>query len=463
MLFTIESEEISKLVEEKKSEFIYASDKIWEFAETRFQEYKSSELLCSILEKEGFNITKAVAGIDTAFVATFGSGKPKIGILGEYDALYNMSQKADTDVKEAIIKNGNGHGCGHNALGAGALAAVVAVKDYMLENNLKGTICYFGCPGEEGGSGKAYMAREKVFDDVDAAFTWHPADVTGVVEGSSLANIQAYVRFYGKSAHAAACPHLGRSALDAVELMNVGINYLREHVIEDARMHYAITNGGGLSPNVVQAFAEELILVRAPKMSQTKEIYERVKNIAKGAALMTDTKVEIIFDKAASNVVVNDTLSKVMYEKLLELEHIELTKEEKEFAEKIKNTIGGIEKTSSKFIVNSVKEYKFTEKAMPGSTDVGDVSFVVPTAQVHTSCWAIGTAGHSWQVVAQGKCGYMHKAMLLAGKAMALSALELFENAEIIAEAKAELKERLNGEKYVCPIPADIKPHLKVE
>nr|WP_242851566.1 amidohydrolase [Clostridium sp. DMHC 10] len=288
---------------------------MWEFAETRFQEYKSSELLCDVLQKEGFTITKAVANIDTAFVATFGSGKPKIGILGEFDALYNLSQKSDTDVKEAIIQNGNGHGCGHNALGAGALAAVVAVKDYMIKNNIKGTICYFGCPGEEGGSGKAYMAREKVFNDVDAAFTWHPADVTGVVEGSSLANIQAYVRFYGKSAHAAACPHLGRSALDAVELMNVGINYLREHVIEDARMHYALTNGGGLSPNVVQAFAEELLLVRAPKMSQTKEIYERVKNIAKGAALMTDTKVEIIFDKAASNVVVNDTLSKVMYEK----------------------------------------------------------------------------------------------------------------------------------------------------
>lgn len=418
--------------------------------------------MCSILEKEGFTITKAVAGIDTAFVATFGSGKPKIGILGEYDALYNMSQKADTDVKEAIVQNGSGHGCGHNALGAGALAAVVAVKDYMTKNNLKGTICYFGCPGEEGGSGKAYMAREKVFADVDAAFTWHPSDVTGVVEGSSLANIQAYVRFYGKSAHAAACPHLGRSALDAVELMNVGINYLREHVIEDARMHYALTSGGGLSPNVVQAFAEELLLVRAPKMSQTKEIYERVKNIAKGAALMTDTKVEIIFDKAASNIVVNDTLSKIMYEKLIELGQMKLSKEEEEFAKKIKNTIYDIEKTSDKFMMDSIKEYKFTEKASPGSTDVGDVSFVVPTAQIHTSCWALGTAGHSWQVVAQGKSGYIHKAMLLAGKVIALSALELFENDEIITKAKAELKERLNGEEYVCPIPADIKPHLKV-
>lgn len=401
--------------------------------------------------------------MDTAFVATFGNGKPKIGILGEYDALYNLSQKANIDEKQAVVENGNGHGCGHNALGVGALAAVVAVKDYMVKNNLKGTICYFGCPGEEGGSGKTYMVREKVFSDIDAAFTWHPSDVTGVVEGSTLANIQAYVRFYGKSAHAAACPHLGRSALDAVELMNVGINYLREHVIEDARMHYALTNGGGLSPNVVQAFAEELLLVRAPKMSQAKEIYERVKSIAKGAALMTGTKVEIIFDKAASNVIVNDTLNKVMYEKLLELEPIKLIKEEEEFAKKIKNTLGDEEKASGKFIVDSVKEYKFTEKAAPGSTDVGDVSFVVPTAQINTSCWASGTAGHSWQVVSQGKCSYLHKAMLLAGKAMALSALELFENDEIITKAKAELKERLNGEEYVCPIPADVKPHLKVE
>ncbi|MCD2345652.1 M20 family metallopeptidase [Clostridium guangxiense] len=436
---------------------------MWEFAETRFQEYKSSELLCDVLQKEGFTITKAVANIDTAFVATFGSGKPKIGILGEFDALYNLSQKSDTDVKEAIIQNGNGHGCGHNALGAGALAAVVAVKDYMIKNNIKGTICYFGCPGEEGGSGKAYMAREKVFNDVDAAFTWHPADVTGVVEGSSLANIQAYVRFYGKSAHAAACPHLGRSALDAVELMNVGINYLREHVIEDARMHYALTNGGGLSPNVVQAFAEELLLVRAPKMSQTKEIYERVKNIAKGAALMTDTKVEIIFDKAASNVVVNDTLSKVMYEKLLELGQIKLTKKEEEFAKKIKNTLSDEEKITDKVMMDSIKEYKFTEKAAPESTDVGDVSFVVPTAQINTSCWVLGTAGHSWQVVAQGKCGYLHNAMILAGKVMALSALELFENNEIIVKAKEELKERLNGEEYICPIPSYIKPHLTVK
>lgn len=419
--------------------------------------------MCSILEKEGFTITKAVADIDTAFVATFGSGKPKVGILGEYDALYNMSQKSDTDVKEEVVRNGSGHGCGHNALGAGALAAVVAVKDYMIKNNLKGTICYFGCPGEEGGSGKAYMAREKIFADVDAAFTWHPSDINGVVEGSSLANIQAYVRFYGKSAHAAACPHLGRSALDALELMNIGINYLREHVVDDARMHYAITNGGGLSPNVVQAFAEEILLVRAPKMSQTKEIYERVKNIAKGAALMTDTKVEIVFDKAASNIVVNDTLSRVMYEKFLELAQTKLTKEEEEFAKKIKNTIDDSEKISSSFIMDYIKEYKFTEKAMPGSTDVGDVSFVVPTAQINTACWAFGTAGHSWQVVAQGKCGYMHKAMLLAGKVMALSALELLKNGEIIAKAREELKERLNGEEYVCPIPENIKPHLKVK
>ncbi|KAA8673365.1 M20 family metallopeptidase [Clostridium sp. HV4-5-A1G] len=467
-------DEIIDIVEEKRNLFIDVSDRIWEFAENSFREFKSCQLLCNVLEKEGFTVHRNAAGIDTAFKAVYGSGSPVIGILGEYDALYNLSQGGKIATKEPIVENGNGHGCGHNALGAGSLAAAVAVKDYLKKHNMSGTICYFGCPAEEGGSGKTYMVREKVFDGVDAVFGWHPQSINTVLGSSMTANIEAYFRFYGVSSHAADCPHLGRSALDAVELMDIGVNYLREHVIQDARIHYAITNSGGSSPNVVQSYAEVLYLVRAPKVGQTKDIYERIKSIAGGAALMTGTRVKVIFDNALSNLIINSTLSKIMYEKMLEIGPVVPDEKDLKYAEAIRSTLTEEQKNyfpvslddklkdklRKKAIADFIIPYRESQNIIHASSDVSDVSWVVPTAQCFTACYAFGTPGHSWQVVAQVKAEFCHKSMLMAGKVMALSALELFEKPELIDKAKRELKERLHGEKYICPIPPNIKPSL---
>jgi len=467
-------QEVSSIIEEKKDLFIDANNKIWDFAEIRFQEKKSADLLCDILAEEEFDVQRAVGGMETAFIASYGSGKPKIAILGEYDALFNMNQEAGIAEKKVVCTGKNGHGCGHNALGAGSLAAAVGVKDYMKKNNIKGTICYYGCPAEEGGSGKTFMVKQGLFDDVDLAFSWHPDSINEITSMSSLADIEVYFKFYGKSAHAAACPHLGRSALDAIELMNIGVNYLREHVIPEARMHYAMTNGGGLSPNVVQANAEVLYLLRAPKFSQVKEIYDRVVNIAKGAALMTDTKFEIVFDCADSNLIPNDTLGKVMYKYLEKLGPVEVDENDIKFAEELRKTLSEEEKNSSlkdlskelkekameSPIANFVKPFESSNETAPGTTDVADVSWVVPTSQCTTSTWMLGTPGHSWQAVSQGKSPLCHKGMLLAGKVMALSAIEAFENPSIVDEAKAELKDRLDGEEYISPIPDGAKPKL---
>ncbi|KOF55750.1 amidohydrolase [Clostridium sp. DMHC 10] len=468
-------EKISSIIEEKRNLFIEANDKIWDFAEIRFKEKKSADLLCDILGKEDFDVKKSVGGMETAFIASYGSGKPKIAILGEYDALFNMNQEAGIAKKKIVCAGKNGHGCGHNALGAGALAAVVGVKDYMKKNNIEGTICYYGCPAEEGGSGKTFMVKEGFFNDVDLALTWHPDSLNAITSTSSLADIEVYFKFYGKSAHAAACPHLGRSALDAIELMNIGVNYLREHVIPEARMHYAMTNGGGLSPNVVQANAEVLYLLRAPKFSQVKEIYDRVVNIAKGAALMTDTKFEIIFDCADSNLIPNDTLGKVMYKYLEKLGPVKVDENDIKFAEELRSTLSEEEKVSDlkdlskelrekakqSPVANFVKPFESSNETMPGTTDVADVSWVVPTAQCNTSTWMLGTPGHSWQAVAQGKSALCHKGLLLAGKVIALSAIEAFENKSLIDEAKTELKERLDGEEYISPIPDGAKPKIE--
>lgn len=473
------NEKILSTVESKKDIFIEVSDKIWDYAEMRFEEYKSSELLCSVLEEEGFKVKKGIAGMDTAFIASFGEGSPVIGILGEYDALSSLSQKPNTAVKEALDEGGNGHGCGHHALGAGSLAAVVAVKEYLKENNLKGTIRYYGCPAEEGGSGKVYMVREKAFEDVDIALTWHPSVINAVNNFTTLANMQAYFKFHGVSSHAAISPHLGRSALDAVELMNVGVNYLREHIIPEARVHYAITNSGGISPNVVQSSADVVYLVRAPKLNQVREIYNRVLNIAKGAALMTETTLEVVFDKACSNIITNSTLEKLMHDKFMELEPVKITEEDVKFAKEIRNTLNDNDKKahfkliagaygekgrsvvadlSNSDIADVILPYVKSSLSTIGSTDVGDISWIVPTAQIVTACYALGTPEHSWQKVSQGKSNLCHNGMLQAGKVLALTAVELYNNPELIEKAKLELKEKLAGEKYVCPIPPEVKP-----
>jgi len=473
----LDKKKVIDYIAQKSDVFCDLSDKIWESAETAFEEFESAKVLCEALEESGFKVEKGIAGIETAFSGTFGSGKPVIGILGEFDALSGLNQRAGICEQEAIVAGANGHGCGHNMLGAGSLAAAVGIKKYLEESGKSGTVIYFGAPGEEGGSGKAFMAREGVFDILDAAICWHPDSMNWVWAGSSLANYQVKYKFKGLSAHAAANPHHGRSALDAVELMNIGVQFLREHIIQEARIHYAIINSGGFSPNVVQANAEVLYLIRSPKTPQVEEIYKRVNKIAAGAAQMTETEVEIDFIKACSNLVPNTVLERVLYDNFKDMDLPKYTDDEMVFIKDMAKTMNpdavalkkklshGTEEEKANFtskleddILDFVMPYFPNDDAIPGSTDVGDVSWICPTAQIGTATWTNGTPGHSWQIVSQGKSAQAHKGTILAGQVMACAAIDLYENPEIIEKAKAELNERLEGGKYICPIPKGLKP-----
>lgn len=470
---------IDSLIEEKSKEITMLSDQIWETPETRFQEYQSAKILSDFLEESGFSVERGVGGIATAFTATFGQDKPVIGVLGEFDALSGLSQKEASDVREAIEENGNGHGCGHNLLGTAGIAAVIALKQLIEEKKITGSIKYFGCPGEEGGSGKTYMVREGVFNDIDVALTWHPNSYSGVFSFSSLANYQVYFSFEGKASHAANSPHLGRSALDAVELMNVGVNYLREHIISEAKVHYAVTNTGGSSPNVVQSDAEVLYLIRAPHIKEVEDIYQRIINIAEGAAMMTETKVTVRFDKACSNYIPNDTLNIVLRDKLEAFGLPNYDDKELTYARKMASTIT-IEEVDSAILdaeklsnyqitdefytpdypfFNEVVPYAKTREVMQGSTDVGDVSWIVPTAQFFTTCFVAGTPLHTWQLVSQGKTSLAHKGLLYAGKVLAASAVEIFENPELIEKAKKELV-RQTKNAYRNPLPEGLQPSI---
>lgn len=454
------------------------NEKIWDYSELKFCENKSSNEMISLLENEGFQVEKEFANLPTAYIGTFGSGRPVVGILAEYDALSGLSQEADIFVKKPREGVSCGHGCGHNLLGTAAIGAALKVRDFLKETENTGTVKIIGCPGEEGGSGKTFMAREGVFDILDAAITWHPFNVNGVLTGSFLANCQVYFRFKGKSSHAAASPHLGRSALDAVELLNIGVNFLREHIEDSDRIHYAITNTGGISPNVVQANAEVLYLIRSTNTEKVSKLYERVVKIAQGAALMTETELEIEFNKACSNSISNSVIEKVLYESFIKTGVPEYTVEEREYAKKFSETITENDISSElvlkfapnpkeiykKLLSNPICEfitpYKHGEMIISGSSDVGDVSRVVPTAQIMAACYTVGTPGHSWQTVAQGKSSIAIKGMLLAANVMASGVIKLIENKEIIQAAKAEFEETTGGQKYICPIPNEVKPKI---
>lgn len=466
---------IEKYLEENKAYFQEVSEFIYTHPETRFEEYDSSSYLATECEKQGFIVERNVADIETAFTAIYGSGAPVIAFLGEFDALSGLSQKpnettyqpSDTDV---------GHGCGHNLLGTGAFAAACAMKSYMEANDLPGTVKFFGCPGEEGGSGKTFMVRDGAFDKVDAALTWHPSPSNSIMSLSSLANYQVFFRFKGVASHAANSPHLGRSALDAVELMNVGVNYLREHVIQEARIHYAVTNTGGISPNVVQSNAEILYLVRAPLVSQVDSIFQRVCKIAEGAALMTETELSIEFDKACSSFIPNRNLEKVLYNNLVEVGVESPTADEKKFAKDIWSTfteaeqeyyidpmrgfgyIGDGSEFSGKYLSDSISPYYESQGILSGSTDVSDVSWVVPTAQLTASTSTLGTSLHTWQMTAQGLSSYAHKGMLRAAGSMALTGIELITSEEKLNKAKEEFNEFRQKNKYTCPIPKEVTP-----
>lgn len=466
-------------LEQNQEKFEKISDKIWNNPEIRFELRESADALINALANEGFEIERNIAEMEDAFIATYGSGSPVIGFLGEYDALSNLSQIADSVEKKPIEEGACGHGCGHHALATGSMAAALAVKQYMLDNNIKGTVKFFGCPAEESGSGKAFMARAGVFKGVDSMITWHPWTENEIWGTSSLANFQIYFNFRGKSSHAAASPHEGRSALDAAELMNVGVNYLREHIIQEARVHYAYLDAGGKSPNVVQPTSSLLYFIRAPKSQQVKEIYDRIVKIAQGAALMTETELEVKWDSACSEYIINDVLGKVMYENMKLVGEIEYSVEELQYAQKYVDTLDQLsrknaENTLKKAFKNLPKDdldeiikspmvkklypYSMSDVALPGSTDVGDASFNAPTVQLKAACYPVGTTPHSWQWVATGKSTLIHKGMIYAAKVMAMTAVDLLESPETINEAKEELNQRLGGEEYQNYIPMDVKP-----
>ncbi len=491
--------EISEKIENKKGYYAEISNKIWEFAEPRFREYKSSELLQQSLKKEGFSIRANLAGEETAFIAEYGSGKPVIGFLGEFDALPGLSQKADVlermpaetvsgttnvnefkdkDEQRHAIKSADncGHGCGHQLIGTGTLASVIALKDFVKEHNLKGTIRYYGCPAEENAGGKAFLVRDGYFNDCDLALCWHPEQGRRACYGSTKANFRVFFTFHGTPAHASMCPELGRSALDAVELMDIGVNYMREHMIDEARIHYAITDTGGDAPNVVQAKAQVLYAIRAPKITQVKELYNRVCNIAKGAALMTETTVEIRQAAAYSNLISNKILADHMNAYLEKIGPITYTEQEYTYARNFQQALSEQDKKQLPTIARDYFGPKATEAMktpifepiacqnlysdLKYSTDVGDVSWIVPTVHLNIPTFAAGTALHSWQAVAQGKSSIAHKGMLYAAKIMALTALDFLQNPELAKEARKELTETLNGETYPNPLPGDLKPEI---
>lgn len=399
------------------------SCRIWDYAELKFDEVKSAEEIASFLEGEGFSTTRGIAGMPTAFSASWGKGSPVIGFLGEYDALSGLSQEANIAEKRPVSGQECGHGCGHNLLGVAAAGAALKLRDYLKENERLGTVVFFGCPGEEGGSGKAYMARAGVFDALDAALTWHPGGGNAVMTGSMMANCQVYYRFRGRSSHAATAPHLGRSALDAVELMDVGVNYLREHIEPTDRIHYAILNTGGTSPNVVQNHAEVLYLIRSTDAEKVKALYERVNLVARGAAMMTETEVEIIFDKAASSTLSNAVLEDVLYNSMQNVPLPVYSETELSFMKAVKDTFRDLdpaadmsisflpnrekrryaEQYNHALMANFIVEHHHLDVNVAGSSDVGDVSHTVPTAQFVAATAAPGTPAHSWQMVALGK------------------------------------------------------------
>lgn len=468
---------IAESIEKKSAWLCGLSDAIWDHPELAFREYFAKELLCDALLQEGFAVEAPVGGLPTAFLGRYGHGKPVIGILGEYDALAGLSQQADVPEPRPLVPRGSGHGCGHNLLGVGSLAAAIAVKEYLEDTGLPGTVVYFGCPAEEGGSGKAFLVRAGVFRDVDCALTWHPENYHAAAPHSTLANQQIRYAFSGISAHASASPERGRSALDALTLMNTGVQFLREHVPSTTRIHYAVVDTGGTSPNVVQATASAVYLIRTPSADTLPEIVERVNKVARGAAMMTETEVEITLQKACANMVPNRVLCSALSRNLHEMGMPELTQQDLDYASRMKQA----NPPSANQGFRRLREFgpPFAELVdahwdepihnlevpeVPGmatseaSTDVGDVSWVCPTGKVQICTMCSGTGGHTWQRTAQGKSGLAHKGMLYAGRVLAGTAVDLLATPQLLEKAKREWETRLRGKTYV-PLPAEVQPN----
>jgi aminobenzoyl-glutamate utilization protein B len=438
----------------KKDFYSTIAQKIWEYAEMGFQEEKSAAILQETLRNEGFTITKGVAGIPTAFIAEYGEGKPVIAILGEYDALPGLSQEAVPEKKSA--GKTAGHACGHHLFGTASMAAAIEVKNWLKTNKKKGTIRFYGCPAEEGGSGKVYLVREGLFNDVDTALHWHPADANDANPGSALANKSAKFRFYGIASHAGMAPEKGRSALDGVEAMDMMVNMMREHIPSDARIHYVITNGGK-APNVVPDFAEVYYYVRHGNRKTVVEIFDRITKAAEGAALGTGTRMDYELIGGTHELLPNTTLQQLMYTNLIKVGGVNYTEEEKIFGKAIIKSLGIENENLEKASI--IQPYKTLDLSF-GSTDVGDVSFTVPTAGMGSATWVPGTPAHSWQAVAAGGTDIGNKGMMVAAKTIALTAIDLYLNPNIILKAKEELNQKRGSDFKYIPLLGDRKPAL---
>lgn len=447
-------DDVLKKIDSKSESYGEIAQTIWNFAEMGYQEEQSSALLQKTLSDAGFTIKKGVAGIPTAFIAEYGSGVPIIGIMGEYDALPGLSQQAVPEKKSA--GEAAGHACGHHLFGTASAASAIAVKDWLKASNSKGTIRFYGTPAEEGGSGKVYMVREGLFNDVDVALHWHPGSQNAASAGAALANKSAKFRFYGISAHAAGAPEKGRSALDGVEAMNAMVNMLREHVPEKARIHYVITDGGK-APNVVPDFAEVYYYARHNRRDVVIDIFDRIIKAGEGAALGTGTTMDFEMIGGTHELLPNLTLQKLMHNNLSRIGGLEYTTAEKEFADKIAISLGyqGVDVR----IAKNIQPYKTEAKAY-GSTDVGDVSFAVPTVGMSAATWVPGTPAHSWQAVAAGGTSIGNKGMMVATKTLTLTAINLFQDQKLIAKAKEEFLERRGADFKYIPLLGDRAPAL---
>lgn len=461
-------------IDDQDEKLSFIAKDIWDHPQVALQEEYAASLLAKELEADGFSIEWGAGGMPTAFTATWGSGSPIIGYLGEYDALPGLSQTVSTQ-KNPIEQGGPGHGCGHNLFGTACMGSVMALKRAMEQEGIPGTLRFYGCPAEETLVGKTYMARDGIFDDLDAAISWHPGSTNIVWNGSSLALNSFKVNFHGVASHAGVEPENGRSALDGVMLMDVGMNYLREHTIQEARIHSVVTHGGQ-APNVVPAYAQVWYFIRAPHRYQVDEIYARVLDIAKGAALMTGTTHDVEFLTGCYDVLPNDTMSALLLEKMQEAGEISFTPQEQAFAKELQSTFPD---------GSAAREYEHMKKAaksgvpedgldvalwghvlphsddpplMGGSTEVGDVSWITPTGQLTTCCWPLGTPGHSWQTVVSSGSSIGSKGMLFAAKGMALAGYDLFTQPDLLAKAKVEFDRARNGKVYVTPLPEGAKP-----
>jgi aminobenzoyl-glutamate utilization protein B len=461
-------------IENNKNHLAKISDEVWRYAELGLVEYESSKLLADELEHNGFIVERGVAGMPTAFVATYGNGHPVIGINGEYDALPGLSQKP-IPYKEPLVEGGSGHGCGHNIHGVSGLAGAIAVKKALEDKQLSGTVKFYGCPAEESYDAKVFMVRAGLYNGVDVCLSHHPSSFnTGPLASSNAMNSVKF-HFYGKTSHAGSSPERGRSALDAIELMNIGVNFLREHIVDKARIHYVIEEGGG-QPNVVPDYARSWYYIRAPERYQVDSIYERIKKIAKGASLMTETTSKLDFLSGCYNKLPNRILSELVVTNMRQIGPPEYTEEELNFARKIGETVSKESKLDRLRISKIPNLEKYLEvdlvtdilnpwdegEVTTGSTDVSDVSWIIPTIEFRTASFVLGIAGHSWQAVACSGMSIGHKSLFFAGKTIAGAALDLMVNNDLLKKVQDEFTKRRMGRIYKCPIPDDVQPPLEV-